>query len=32
VVWRDHRLRRLELPAVGETRELEWEPGPLRIF
>jgi len=32
LVWRDHRLRRFELPAVGETVDLPWSAGPSRRF
>jgi len=32
LVWKDGRLRRMPLPAPGETREIGWEKGPLGFF
>ncbi|WP_437821450.1 hypothetical protein [Sorangium sp. So ce1078] len=32
LAWRDGRLRRVAPPAVGETIELPWSPGPTGFF
>ncbi|XYI03868.1 hypothetical protein ACMHYB_30545 [Sorangium sp. So ce1128] len=32
LAWRDGKLRRVAPPAVGETIELPWSPGPTRFF
>lgn len=32
LTWRDGRLRRLHLPAIGETMELPWSPGPVGLL
>ncbi|WP_234023968.1 hypothetical protein [Sorangium cellulosum] len=32
LTWRDGRLRRFELPQIGETVELPWWPGPTGFF
>ncbi|WP_437651016.1 hypothetical protein [Sorangium sp. So ce362] len=32
LAWRDGRLRRVAPPAVGETIELPWSPGPIGVF
>jgi hypothetical protein len=30
--WRDGRLRRMALPAIGEAVELPWSPGPIGLL
>ncbi|WP_438011834.1 hypothetical protein WME89_26265 [Sorangium sp. So ce321] len=32
LAWRDGKLRRVALPAVGETVELPWSPGPIGLL
>jgi hypothetical protein len=32
LVWRDGRLERLAMPAVGSTIELPWSPGPTGVL
>lgn len=32
LAWKDGRLRSLRLPAIGESLELAWEPGPSGLF
>lgn len=32
LIWRDGRLERFALPAVGQTVEVPWSPGPSRVL
>jgi len=32
VAWRDHRLRRVDLPPIGAAIDVPWSPGPSRRF